>query len=117
MPVAHTFTPPVHPDWGMERNFAPRVLKAEFGDGYAQRAADGINNNPVSISATWTNLTTAEKNTILNFFVARKGYQAFLYQYVDETSPKAYVCEEWGYTHEDAGGYTVTATFVQVFDL
>jgi phage-related protein len=117
MPVSYTFSPPVHPDWGMERQFAPRVLKAQFGDGYAQRAADGINTNAVTIAATWTNLTTAEKDTIINFFTARKGHQSFYYQYVDETAPKVYVCEEWGYTHNDAGGYTVTATLQQVWDI
>lgn len=117
MPVSYTFSPTYDPDWGIERAYKPRVLKAEFGDGYAQRAGDGINNNPVVINATWTHASTAEKDYIVDFFAARKGYESFFYTYADEASAKAYVCEEWSYTHNDAGGYTITATFTQVYDV
>lgn len=117
MPISQTFTPPVQPDWGYQRVSKPRVLKAEFGDGYAQRAADGINNNPLESAPRWTNLTEAEKNTIINFFDARAGYEAFLFTYEDEASAKGFVCEEWGWTHEDAAGYTVQARFREVFDV
>lgn len=117
MAVLYTFSPTYHPDWGLERSFKPKVLKAQFGDGYAQRAGDGINSNPVSIKATWTNATTAEKNYLVNFFAARKGYQSFFYTYQDEGAALAYVCEEWTYTHNDSGGYTVTATLMQVYDI
>jgi phage-related protein len=116
MAVSFTFTPAFHPDWGVQRQFKPRVLKAEFGDGYSQRAGDGINSNPVNISATWTNLSVDEKDYILNFFAARAGYQAFYYTYVDEASPKVYVCEEWSSTHNDSTAYTVTAKLVQIYD-
>jgi phage-related protein len=101
----------------MQRQFKPKVLKAEFGDGYAQRAADGQNNSPVTLTLAWTNLSEADKTTIINFFKARKGYQAFYYTYEDETSAKAYVCEDWSYTHSDADNYVVNATFTQVFDV
>jgi phage-related protein len=117
MPVAATFTPPVQPDWGLTRSYKPRVLKAEFGDGYAQRAADGINNNPVTLAARWTHLSESEKDAVVNFFVARKGFEAFNYTYEDEGTSKTYVCEEWSYAHVDADGYVVDATFREVFDI
>jgi phage-related protein len=115
--VNYTFVPPFNPDWGMKRDFKPRVLKVEFGDGYSQRAADGFNNNPVMLSLGWTNLTTAEKDTIIAFLTARKGYQSFWYTYQDETTPKAYVCEEFSYDHTDPTNYTISATFRQVYDI
>jgi phage-related protein len=118
MPItAPDFTPAFHPDWGLSRAFKPKVLMAQFGDGYAQRAADGINNNAVTLSATWTNLKPAEKDYIVDYFAARKGYQGFRYTYVDETAPKVYICTEWTSTHNDAAGYTVTASLTQVYDI
>jgi phage-related protein len=117
MTVSYTFIPPFNPDFGTERKKKPRVLKAEFGDGYAQRAGDGLNNRPVTLNLAWTNLTTSEKNDIIDFFEARKGYQSFYYTYQDENSPKIYVCEEWSHTHTDATNYTITATLQQVYDV
>jgi phage-related protein len=115
--VNYTFVPPFNPDWGLKREFKPRVLKVEFGDGYSQRAADGYNNNPVMLSLMWNNLTTSEKDSIIAFLSARKGYQSFWYTYNDETTPKAYVCEEFDYEHTDPTNYTINATFRQVYDI
>ena len=117
MAVTETFTPPFNPDWGLVRQQKPRTLKAEFGDGYAQRAGDGPNNMPVTLDVTWTNLTSAQKNDILTFFKARKGFEAFYYTYQDETTARVYICETWSHTHSDADNYTVTATLQQVYDL
>lgn len=112
-----TFSPETHPDFGNTRSHKPKVLRANFGDGYSQRAGELINSDPRSWSVTWTNLPKTERDYIIDFFAARKGYIAFLYTYVDEATAKAYVCEEWDDTHEDAITYTVTAKFVEVFDI
>lgn len=111
------FTPAFHPDFGMKRNLKPRVLKAQFGDGYLQRAADGMNTMPVTLSLQWTNLILSERDYIINFLAARKGYQSFFYTYQDESVAKVYVCEEWDWVHNDAYTYTVAANFMQVFDI
>ena len=111
------FTPTTHPDFGMARTRKPKVLKPAFGDGYSQRAADGQNNTPISLTATWTNLPKVERDYLLTFFDARGAVEAFLYTYVDETVAKAYVCEEWTDTHEDGATYSVEAKFVQVYDI
>jgi phage-related protein len=115
--IDYTFNPSVHPDFGYQRSLKPRVLKAEFGDGYIQRAADGTNTMPITSQVTWSNVTETERDEIIDFFAARRGYQSFFYTYQDEDTPKVYVCEEWSYTHADAAHYTVTATLKQVFDL
>ena len=46
------FSAPVQPDKGLTRSNTPRVLLANFGDGYEQRLADGINvlNQDMNIS-------------------------------------------------------------------
>ena len=38
------FSAAVVPDKGIQQTAKPRVLKAQFGDGYEMRVRDGINN-------------------------------------------------------------------------
>lgn len=45
-----------------------RVLESQFGDGYSQRAADGINSVVVKGKIVHENITTAELNTLLAFW-------------------------------------------------
>lgn len=119
MAVSYTFTPPTTAplDPGGERNHKPKVLMAQFGDGYSQRAADGLNNDPRVRQMSWTNLTGAEKTSIYDFFKARNGVQAFYYQEWDEASPKVFICTEWKVIDVAYNTYTVNATFQEVFDL
>jgi phage-related protein len=116
MPIGYTFSPPFQPDWGVEHQQKPVTLKAQFGDGYSQRVADGQNNRAYSLTLTWTNLTTTERDSIINFFKARQGYQPFFYTYQDESSSNVYICSDWEVEHIDTGYYSVTATFQQVYD-
>lgn len=125
MPVTRVFDPryeiapaeKLPPKPGYSRAHKPKVLKADFGDGYGQRAADGLNNDPLETDFEWPNITTAEKNYINDYLKARKGYQSFLWTEPDETVAKAWVCEEWSVDHQAFGVYTVKAKFRQVFDV
>jgi phage-related protein len=110
-------TQKLFPDPGFKRAHAPKLLKTDFGDGYAQRGKDGINSDPLTDTLVWTNLTKAEKDYMDQFMIARQGNQAFLWQASDETVPNAYVCEVWDYDFVAADVYTFNATFRQVYDL
>jgi phage-related protein len=116
MPVAYTFTPPYHPDFGNQRQKKAMVLKAMFGDGYQQRAGDGLNNRPTTLNLTWTNLSDTDAATITDFFAARKGYQSFWYTYQDDIQ-RAYICETYETQNVDPFNYVVTAQFREVFDV
>lgn len=90
-----------------------RVLKAQFGDGYAQTAADGINNK----SQTWPlqfRGVLANIAPIRDFLDARSGYQAFLW-----TPPMGaqgyYKCTGHTLKPMGAGKYELAATFEQAF--
>jgi phage-related protein len=107
----------LNPDPGYKQQHQPKVLMADFGDGYGARAADGINNDPLNVPVTWTNVTKAERDYIVNFFKDRKGYQSFFWTLPDETTPKAWVCQQWDGDHQTVDGYIVSATLRQVFDL
>lgn len=92
----------------------PRVLKAQFGDGYSQRTTEGINSQPQVWNLTW-NVTPAVAALISAYLDATLGTTAF-----DWTTPDgdalSFVCEE-GYTkaYQDYGTTVVTATFSQDF--
>ena len=67
----------ITPDRGLKADQAPRVLRATYGDGYEQRAADGINNLPEKWNLTWKNRTSAEANKIVKFLEDQGGVTAF----------------------------------------
>lgn len=116
MSVAYTFSPTVDPDPESKWEYAARILKPEIGDGFAQRAPDGINNIPYVLTLMWTELKGTEKDNIINFLQARRGYQSFNYTYPG-LSAAVFVCEDYSWTHVTADDYTVSATLKQVFDL
>ncbi len=109
-----TFTYPV--DRASELTEKPRVLEAQFGDGYSQRTGDGINNRAEVWALTFAAQTVAERNAILAFLRARNGVEAF-----DWVSPFGtygkWVCKEWTGRPDTAVANSITATFTQVFDL
>ena len=74
MSVRETFT--WTPLVGMNGTKKYRVLKAQFGDGYEQVAADGINNNIESWPVTFTG-TKNEIKPIKEFLDRHAGYQTF----------------------------------------
>lgn len=90
-----------------------RTRTAQFGDGYKQQVADGLN----AESQTWP-LTfrgsAAYVAPILAFLRARQGYQSFYW-----TPPLGqqalFTCSEYGITPHGAERYTLTATFEQSF--
>lgn len=122
MAVLYTFTPPLVDgvpilDPGSTRSHKPKVLMPEYGDGYSQRAADGINNDPAARAFSWTNLTEVEKDQIDKFFIARNGVESFFYDHKNRGKPLVYICTDWEVTDVDYDVYTVTANFKQVYDL
>jgi phage-related protein len=90
-----------------------RVLKAQFGDGYAQTGADGINNETQSWPLVFRGLDS-KISAIRDFIRARQGYQSFFW-----TPPLGvqgyYKCT--GHTIRPLGGgkSELTATFEQSF--
>lgn len=90
-----------------------RTLSAKFGDGYEQRAADGINNKsqmwPLSFVGDAAYVTPAR-----DFLDARVGYQSFYW-----TPPLGvqglYRCSSHTLRPLGNGNYELMATFEQAF--
>lgn len=60
-------------DRGLSRQVNYSVLSAKFGDGYEQRALDGINTKQENISISFNNRDYKEANLIAAFFDLKQG--------------------------------------------
>ncbi len=67
----------VIPDKGLKTDQSPRVHLANYGDGYEQRVAAGINNLPESWSLTWNSRSNADANKVIKFLEDEAGVTAF----------------------------------------
>ena len=72
------------PDKGYTRQTTPKVLTAQFGDGYSQRLIDGINPLAETIDVTFNTRDKGEIDHIISFFES-KGGSKFFYFYCKST--------------------------------
>lgn len=90
------------------------VLQAQFGDGYAQRAEDGINN----LADTWP-LTFAGRAAyvlpIKQFLDRHKGARSFLWTPPLGVQGRYATPQGYALVPAGAGLYTLTVTLEQVF--
>lgn len=112
-----TFTPPFEPSVGNSTQTDTRSLSAEFGEGYSQRAGDGLNGVKKTLPLVWNGLTVAEADEIDAFFTDHRGYIAFLYTAPRDVTPKKWIVKNWQRPHIDVSLDQFTATLEQVFDL
>lgn len=89
-----------------------RIRKAQFGEGYAQRASDGLNPEdsswPVRFRGTRTAMTP-----IIDFLRAHAGVRAFQWTPPAHGLAGLYVCEEFTQTELANDRIEITATFIQ----
>ena len=108
------------PDKSMTRSTKPKVLFAQFGDGYEQRLADGINTLEETFQVSFNTRTKEEIDDIVAFFENKAGVTAFTYTIPDsnnsgETAIKV-VCSTWNKTWVYGDYYSATATFKRVYE-
>ena len=104
----------ITPQYGASRNSKPRFKKIQFGDGYQQRSSDGLNTNLKTYSLSFKGDPALVKQ-VEDFLGARaaNGLEAFEWT-TPEGTVIAVTCEEWGYTFDNYGWSTLSATFNQV---
>lgn len=92
---------------------ALKTRSAQFGDGYQQKAADGLNNRSTSYSLQFIG-DEVKITAILAFLDAHAGATSFLW-----TPPLRaqllFTCEAYTEPTKDGDVYTITATFKQSF--
>lgn len=111
----------VNPDRGYSRSNEPQVFVAEFGDGYEQRVANGINNIKQKLEVGFVNRPKDEIDDIVAFFESKKGATAFNFTIADtnggsnEDTVKV-VCESWNQTWKYDDYYDLKATFRRLYE-
>lgn len=113
-----TFNPTTSPSIKSAGKTAARILQAPFGDGYIQRASDGLNMILDSWTFVWGLLSTAEYETIISFLEDKQGVESFDYLVPQESVTRKFICEQWSKGYPVPTGFrNLTAIFKEVADL
>ena len=106
------------PSYSSASGVKPRINIVRFGDGYCQRAADGINLFPDKWSLTFDNVTDAvalEMETTLK--AAAGGTLRWKPAPAAEADPyRNFMCLEWKRTRNNYNSQTVTLELEEIFD-
>lgn len=112
------FSPAVGPSLsGTSKSTTAAVKTAQFGDGYSQRAKDGLNSISRQLSLTWENLTFDQASDLDDFFTDHGGDEAFLYQISGDDTQRMWTCASWRNGYEGGVSGSYSATFQEAFDL
>ena len=108
------------PDKGFTRSSEPRIFRTDFGDGYEQRLANGINNLVETYGVSFSNRTKEEIDDITAFFANKGAVTAFTFTIPDsnnsgETAVKV-VCDSWSQAYRYGDYYSCNATFRRVYE-
>jgi len=106
-----------NPDKALKQDINPRILKAQFGDGYMQRARDGINTLKETWSLTWTNRGITEGQKLLDFLEHTEGLHKFTWTPPYVSSPIKVIVDSWGVSYPQMDVLTIQAKFTRVHDL
>lgn len=104
------------PSKSFTKSVKPRVINAQFGDGYSQRMINGINSITREWSVSFNSKSLSVANSIESFLVARKGVEGFLWVPPGEATTYAVICPEWSRSYDTHISATIQAKFVQIFD-
>jgi phage-related protein len=101
------------PDYGSKLSKEPRVLTAQFGDGYAQRAADGLNNAP-QVWDVMFNVPPADVDIIEALFESKGGVTPFTWTPPGKSQIKV-ICKKWERVYTSYGLQGISAQLQQDF--
>ncbi|SPA17260.1 phage tail protein [Cupriavidus taiwanensis] len=86
------------------REMQPRVIRAQFGDGYAQRTADGINTLQGKWNVSMKNVLPDVAREVDVFLAARNGVECFWWT-PPRTGTRAWVlCPRWTSAYGELAG-------------
>jgi phage-related protein len=111
--MADTFT--WRPDKSAPGTFDQSVRAAKFGNGYTQRAADGINNETQSWNLTFTG-NKSRIAEIVKFLRKQEGYKAFIWS-APFDGPLYFICSSFNPTDLGGSAWALTATFEQTYQV
>ncbi len=103
------------PDFGIAQDIKPNVRVTQFGDGYEQRQANGINTQRKRWSLKFSLRSDTEAAAITSFLATQGAVSSFDWTDINGTAGK-YVCREWNTTKDRYNLNTISTTFEQVYE-
>lgn len=110
-----TFPIKYQPEYSAELGLEQKVLTAQFGDGYEQRIADGINNTRRKWKLKFV-YTTPDIDVIETFLLATKGVDSFNWTPPRGLVGKWVLQDAFQRNVENFGYESISATFREVFE-
>jgi len=113
------FTAKVVYDKGVAQQPKPRVLKAQFGDGYEMRVRDGINNTPRTWGLSFANRTKEDVDKLYKFFNTLAGVDTCkltIPNAVDGEETITVLVEEYSRTLNYDNYYSLSCSCREVFE-
>ena len=111
------------PDKQLSKKSNPRVLTAKFGDGYEQRAVDGINNLNETYTLTFKTRPKADIDDIVAFLDSKQNVTKFTLTLPDTNNTTRsgerdvkVVSETYTTNYEYDDFYTLNVTLRRVFE-
>ena len=111
------------PDKQLTKASTPRVLTAKFGDGYEQRAVDGINNLAETYTLTFKTRPKADIDDIVAFLDSKQNVTKFTLTLPDTNNTTRsgerdvkVVTETYTTNYEYDDFYTLNLTLRRVFE-
>lgn len=110
------FVPAISPtSRGTSHEISIRQRSAKFGDGYEQRAEDGINSRAVAGRWQWDALSSAAADAIVTFLSAN-ALTGFRYTFPTESTERNYKASGITRSYLGAGLQSITVQVEQIFD-
>lgn len=106
----------VKPVVGTSGETEASVLRADYGDGYSQRVADGLNHLRQQTTIRWIHKTEAQWQEVRDFLKPKLGVEVFTYTDFGEDQARRWICTRLrGPTPEHGNLYTFSATLREEF--
>ena len=108
------------PDKTLTRSTRPQKYEANFGDGYQQRLAKGINNLKEEYRVSFKTRPKEVIDDLVDFIDSLNGVTNFSFTVPDsnnggETTIKV-ICDDYSKNYEFDNYYTFTGTFKRVYE-
>jgi phage-related protein len=114
MPSALPLTTFISPESARKRSF--KTKRAEFGNGYAQSAPDGINNVKDVWNITYELLTDTNRGTLTSVLNTVQTWDYLTWTAPGDSTSKRWLMTSDGYTEKTSGVYwTVSFTLEQTY--
>jgi phage-related protein len=101
-------------DVGAQEQYEFAVNVINFGDGYEQRSAKGINSVKQTLDVTFTSLSDSDAVIITDFITEHAGAKPFHFTFYINDS-KLYTCISLSKTVVEKGQITISLQFVEAF--